>query len=145
MMAYRKIICGVTGSTHAQKAALEAAELAKRNQADLVYVYAVDLDFLRGGKTQQESVEKSLEKLGRTILDHAEELARTRGVTPKKVLRKGNVFEVLRDVMIEERGDLLVLGHEKRSAFEKILVKGAVEDHIEELKLATGADVNVIT
>jgi hypothetical protein len=45
-MAYRSIVCGVTGSAHAQKAALEAAVLAKENHATLTYVYAVDIRFL---------------------------------------------------------------------------------------------------
>ena len=49
-MAYKKIVCGVTASAHSQKAALEAAKLAKQHGAALVYVYAMDLAFLKGGK-----------------------------------------------------------------------------------------------
>lgn len=47
-MAYKTILCGVTGSEHSQKAALEAVRLAKDNQARLIYVYAVDTSFLKG-------------------------------------------------------------------------------------------------
>jgi hypothetical protein len=44
----------------------------------------------------------------------------------------------------EEKADLLILGHEDRTFFEKALFKGNVEDHLEELKKQTGAEVTVI-
>ena len=36
------------------------------------------------------------------------------------------------------------VGHEDRTFFEKTLFKGSVEDHVEELKKQTGAEVTVI-
>jgi hypothetical protein len=65
-------------------------------------------------------------------------------VTPKKIVRPGAVLEVLKQVMEEEKADLLVLGHEERSFFDKIRFKATVEDHVEELKQQTGAQVTVI-
>lgn len=146
-MGYTSIVCGVTGSAHSQKAALEAAVLAKENNAALTFVYAVDVGFLRSGITVQlpsKFAEESMEHLGSHILSHAEQLAKTQGVSPKKVVRKGPVLEVLRQVMAEEKADLLVLGHENRTFFEKALFRGEVEDHIQELKQQTGAEVTVI-
>jgi hypothetical protein len=46
--------------------------------------------------------------------------------------------------MNEQKADLLVLGHEERTFFEKHLFEGSVEDHIQELKARTGAEVTVI-
>ncbi len=146
-MGYTSIVCGVTGSAHAQKAALEAAVLAKENNARLTYVYAVDVGFLRSGITVQlssEYAEDSLLHLGKHILEHAEILAKSQGITPKTLVRKGPVLEVLKAVMSEEKADLLVLGHEDRTFFEKALFKGDVEDHVQELKDQTGAEVTVI-
>ena len=144
-MEYRNIVCGVTGSAHAQKAALEAATLAKRHNANLIYVYAVDITFLRGGfMLPHQHVEESLEMLGNHILELAAQIALTQGVTPKKILRRGTVLEVLKTVVREEKADLLVLGHEQRTFFEKALFKGSVEDHVQELKQQTGVDVNVV-
>lgn len=146
-MAYKSIVCGVTGSLHAQEAALRAAILAKENNARLTYVYAVDTTFLRGGIAMQCAtcdVARSLERLGGHILAMAEEIAQSQGVTPKKVVRQGKVLEVLKSVMEEEKADLLVLGHEKRTFFEKALFHGEVEDHVEELRKQTGAEVNVV-
>ena len=59
-------------------------------------------------------------------------------MTPKKIVRRGTVLEVLKQVVQEEKADLLVLGHEERTFFEKALFKGNVEDHVEELKTTDG-------
>ena len=146
-MAYTSIVCGVTGSTHAQKAALEAAVLAKENNAKLTYVYAVDIGFLRSGITVQlssEFAEDSLMHLGKHILEHVEKLAESQGVSPKTLVRKGPVLDVLKAVVSEEKADLLVLGHENRTFFEKAFFKGDVEDHVQELKEQTGTEVTVV-
>lgn len=146
-MTYRKIVCGVTASAHSQKAALEAARLAKQHGAELVYVYAVDLSFLKGGKLgslSQDVIAQSIEKLGRQIVDLAEQIAASEGVKTEKIVRRGTVLEVLGQVMSEQKADLLVLGHEERTFFEKHLFEGSVEDHIQELKARTGAEVTVI-
>jgi nucleotide-binding universal stress UspA family protein len=145
-MTYKAIVCGVTGSEPSQKAALEAARLAKENQAGLTYVYAVDVKFLKGLTVQltPDFAEKTLEHLGGHILERAEESATSQGLTAKKVIRSGAVLEVLKEVVREEKADLLVLGHEDRSFFEKILFGGEVEDHVQELIKQTGVNVLVV-
>ena len=146
-MTYKKIVCGVTASAHSQKAALEAAKLSKQHGAQLIYVYVVDLAFLKGGKLgslSQDVIAQSIEKLGRQIVDLAEQIAASEGVKTEKMVRRGTVLEVLGQVMSEQKADLLVLGHEERTFFEKHLFEGSVEDHIQELKARTGAEVTVI-
>lgn len=146
IMGFKSIVCGVTGSAHAQKAALEAAVLAKQNNAKLTYVYAVDTGFLKSsfGGMSTSIAQEGLERLGSQILEFAEQLAKANHITPKKVVRSGPVLQILQQVVQEEEADLLVLGHEERSFFQKALFKGGVEDHIEELKKLTGVDVTVI-
>ena len=63
-------------------------------------------------------------------MEVAEELAKTQGVTAKKILKKGLVLGVLIQVVQEEKADLLVLGHEPRIFFEKAIFDGNVEDHL---------------
>lgn len=143
-MGYKTIVCGVTGSAHSQKAALRAAVLAKENNAALVYVYAVDASFLQGGVASSSGVKASLMKLGAHIVDIAEQLAATQGVTPKKIVRAGKVLDVLKEVVMEEKADLLLLGHEERTFFEKVMFRGGVEDHVQELQQQTGITVDVV-
>jgi nucleotide-binding universal stress UspA family protein len=143
-MNYQCIVCGVTGSAHAQGAALEAAKLAKQQSARLVYVYAADTSFLKGGLAKQKGVEDSLVHLGEHIVDMAGELAVSQGVSPKKVVKKGPVMEVLKAVVLEEKADLLMLGHETRTIFEKAMFRGEVEDHVKELESKTGVAVKIV-
>jgi nucleotide-binding universal stress UspA family protein len=146
-MAYTSIVCGVTGSTHSQKAALEAAVLAKKDNARLSFVYAVDIGFLKsslGGRLSSTLAQDGLIRLGAQLLGFADQLAQSQGVTPKKIVRVGAVLEVLKQVLQEEKADLLVLGHENRTFFEKALFKGKVEDHAHELKQQTGIEVTII-
>ena len=145
-MRYTSIVCGVTGSAHAQKAALEAAALAKQHNARLTYVYVVDVGSLTAsiGGLSKSLAEDGLDRLGGHILGFVEQLAQSQGVTPKKIVRRGTVLEVFRQVVLEEKADLLILGHEKRTFFEKAMFKGSVEDHIQELKQQTGVEVSVV-
>jgi len=145
-MGYETIICGVTGSPASEKAALEAARLAKENRACLIYVYVVDITFLKGITVQLRSqfAEESLEHMGKHILDHVEGLALRQGLAPKKILRKGVILEVLKQVVLEEKADLLVLGDEKRSFFQKVLFGGKVKDYVHELENHTGISVVVV-
>jgi nucleotide-binding universal stress UspA family protein len=146
-MSYKKIVCGVTASAHSQKAALEAARLAKQDGAKLVYVYAVDTTFLETGRAvslTEDVVADSLQKVGENILELAGQIAASQSVKPKKIVRRGRVLDALKQVVVEEKADLLVLGHEKRTFFEKALFKGEVEDHAQELKAHTGIEVKIV-
>jgi nucleotide-binding universal stress UspA family protein len=145
-MPYKKIVCGVTGSEASQKGALKAAQMAKENQADLIFVYAVDINFLKGMSVELTSdfAQKTLAHLGSHILDRAEEISLAEGITPKKILRPGAVLEVLKQILGEEKADLLIIGHEGRSFFEKVLFKGEVEDHVQELINQTGVSVQIV-
>lgn len=145
-MEFKKIVCGVTGSPGSEKAALAAAELARDNHAELVYLYAVDLAFL-GGLTVElrpEYAEKSRAHLGQHILDDAEQAALALGVKPVKALRMGKVLEVIQAALKEEGADLLVIDDEGRTFVEKHLLGGRVVDFAEDLQAQTGVKVMVV-
>ncbi len=145
-MAYKSIVCGVTGSEGSAKAQAEAVRLAKENSAALAFVYAVDASFLKGITVglRPEYAEKTLEHLGGHILEEAETLAKAQGVTPKLVLAKGAVLAVLKQAVASEKADLLVLSDDGRTFFEKVLFGGEVSDHVAALGSETGIAVLVV-
>ncbi|MEJ5375237.1 MAG: universal stress protein [bacterium] len=146
-MGYKKIVCAVTGSEASERAALEAAFLARESQAPLVFLYAVDASFVHGMtvEVRPEFAEKSLEHMGRQILERMEEIARKEGVQAKGLLKRGRLMDVIKKVVLEEGADLLVLGKEKPSFFEKVLFKQEeVEDHVDELRKRTSVEVMLV-
>lgn len=145
-MANRTIICGVTGSEISERAVREASFLARQGGGRLVLTYAVDASFLEGMtiELRPEFAEQSLEHMGRHILERMAEVARQEGVEAKCVIRKGNLLDVLREVAVEERGDLLILGREEPSFFDKVLFRDQVEDHVKELRSRTGLEVMLV-
>lgn len=143
-MKYKNIVCGVTGSACAKKAALEAARLARSENADLTYVYAVDSGFLKSGKAGGRLTEESLEQLGRHILENAVQTALAEQVTARMLITKGSFPDVLKRVIQEQKADLLVLAHEEKTFSEKHFLEGDIANYIEMLKKETGVDVSLV-
>lgn len=143
---YRNIICGVSGSQVSQKAVLGASLLCKENDAHLILVYAVDVSFVKGVTVELPSgfAEEQIERLGKRVLEEAEQIAKEEGVDCEKLMRTGSMVDVLAEVAAERGGDLLVLSLEPRSFFEKVLFRAAIEEEVEELRSRTGREVVVI-
>lgn len=118
-------MCGVTGFEVSERAVREAAFLAKQRGARLIITYSVDTSFLQGItiELRPEFAEHHLEQMGKHILERMADLAREEGVEPICVMKKGSMLEVLKEVAVENKGSLLVLGKEEPSFFHKVLFK----------------------
>jgi nucleotide-binding universal stress UspA family protein len=131
-MKYKCIVCGVTASTRAQKAALDSARLARKCGATLTYVHVVDVSFLGEKTTDSLSrafIENSSIYLGMQIVDHATQIAKTEGIAAEKRLARGTVRKSLQKVARELGADLLVLGgDEGRTVFRDVLKLAEIED-----------------
>ena len=145
-MATKSIVCGVTGSENSEKAVMSAAETAKDDAARLAFVYVVDTRFLQGLTIQlrPKHTEDFLERLGHKILDEAVAVASSKGVSAKKVLRKGKVLDEVSKVIKEEAADLFIVGDEGRTFAEKILFGKKMPDNVRELGRRAGVVVKVI-
>lgn len=143
---YRVIVCAITGSEVSQKAVLGAALLAKENEAHLILVYAVDASFVKGTTVELPTgfAEEQMERLGNKLLDQAENIAKEQGTSCEKIMRKGPLLKVIAEVASETGGELLVLGLESRSFFEKILFGATLQDDVRELRRQTGLEVAII-
>ena len=145
-MAYKSIVCGVTGSESSRKSGLASGPISQRKSGrpDLCLCGGCQIPERLNYSDHFGFRGKDPGDLGGHILERAEESAAAQGVTPRKVIRSGAVLEVLKQVIQEEKADLLMLGHEDRSFFEKILFGGEVEDHVQELIKQTGVSVQVV-
>jgi nucleotide-binding universal stress UspA family protein len=145
-MTTKSIVCGVTGSDNSEKAVKAASQMAAAQGARLTFVYIVDIGFMSGLTIQlrPKYAGDFLERLGEKILDEAEQVASTEGVTAKKVLKKGKVIDELARVIKEESADTLVVGDEGRTFAEKVLFGNRLPDNVKELEKRLGVTVSII-
>lgn len=145
-MGYKKIVCGVTCSEASARAAGRAAQIAKDNNAELIYLNVADSTFIKGltVSSRRHHAEDVLLRFGDHCLEYAGEIANAFGVKCRTETRTGRVYEVIRDFILEEHADLLVIGHEARTFFEKFILNGEVEKHVDTLKEETGIDVVIV-
>ncbi len=97
-MGYRKIVVGTDGSVTATVARDEAIRLAERTRAELVIV----LSYLGGAMTLP---------MARSVLDHAVEAARQRGVQAVAELASAEPAEALLEAAQRHKADLMVVGN----------------------------------
>ncbi len=131
-MSYKRIVCGVTASTRAQRAALDAARLARELEAELVYVHVVDTAALSSFMEDPLCcifVEESLVKLGMQIVEHAVHIAETEGVVAEKYLIKGPARKGLQRLTRDLGADLLVVGgNDGKTLFREVLKLAGTEE-----------------
>ena len=140
-MAINKIICATKGSKESQLAEDKAIEIAKENNASLVFLHIIDIELLeKGGDVSElalEDLEAGMKNIGNVILQAAMEKAIENGIAPDRIAReedKGKFMDVIKAHVENHRADLVVVGHsmaskgfvdrfllskEKTGAFEK--------------------------
>jgi nucleotide-binding universal stress UspA family protein len=89
-----------------------AIALSKERQAELLFLYVVNIEFL--GKTERavrpDVVEEEMAKLGSFLLAMAQERAKQQGIAAHGYLRYGRLSEELGAAALEHGADLIVLG-----------------------------------
>jgi nucleotide-binding universal stress UspA family protein len=107
-----KILCATRGGEASQKTQDKVIEMAKEAGATILFLYIVDLEFLkviaRGVRPDVVSVE--LEHMGEFLLALACERAAAEGVPAEGVLRHGPLVEALESAARDEGADAIAFG-----------------------------------
>lgn len=113
----KKILVAVSGSDSSINASKYAIILSKTFGFELVAVYVVDTQTLKDListkifiQDESSEYEKGLVSNGNRYLAYIEELAKSKGVKVKKILKNGNIASSILEASIEEDVDLIVLG-----------------------------------
>ncbi len=143
MGGIRHIVVSTRGSESCKRAEGKAIELARMEKTKLTFLYVIDPSFLSGIPRRVHGVrdtEKGLEGIGKLILERAKEKALKRGVDAEIRFGKGSWKEEIKDFVIRNKVDILIVGGEKRSFLKRLLIKGSPE----EISKETGVKVKVI-
>jgi nucleotide-binding universal stress UspA family protein len=127
-VGFKKVLIAFDGSGHAMKAFAVAEDLAKRYNAQLVVLNAVELPFPylvpRVAPADISAVRDSAMKGAKTKVDHLVLEARNEGIDAKgEVLDKGDsAVKVILEYSEEQGVDLIVAGTRGLGGFPKMLL-----------------------
>lgn len=139
---FQKILVAVDGSEYSKRAVNYAVELAKKFQGSitLIHVYSVavpvvtSMDTMSGpsitppvSSEMAAKITEQAENRGKRILDEAEELVKSRGVSVEKVLVEGDAVREITALAQEKKADLIVAGHRGLSRLKEMLL-GSVSE-----------------
>ena len=87
-------------------------EIAKEQNAQLIFLYVSDVQFLNRTASQVvlDVVAKEIDEMGDFVLAIAQERAKKAGLEAEAIVRRGVFSDVLREVIEEYAVDTLILG-----------------------------------
>lgn len=139
---FKKILVAVDGSEYSRRALDYAMELAKkfRGSITLVHVYSAtvpvvtSMDTMSGpsitppvSSEMAAKITEEAEKRGRRVLDEAEKLVKSRGVSVDSILVEGDAVREIVRLAKEKNVELIVSGHRGQGRLREVLL-GSVSE-----------------
>jgi nucleotide-binding universal stress UspA family protein len=107
-----KILCATRGGEASQKTQDAVIAMAKETGATILFLYVVDVEFLRltARGVRPDVVSTEMEHMGEFLLALACERAAAQGVEAEACLRHGSLVEALESAAREEGADAIAFG-----------------------------------
>jgi nucleotide-binding universal stress UspA family protein len=103
------ILVPLDGSEYSQKALLQACDLAKNYQSNLILVYVVDkphpLEFL-----ERKEFLGILRKFGKKVLTKGEQTAKNQGLDVTIIMKEGNIANEIIKLAKNKKCNLIIVG-----------------------------------
>ena len=108
----KKILCATRGGEASRKTQDAVIALAKEKGATVLFLFVVDLEFLRltARGVRPDVVATELEIMGEFLLALACERASSQGVEAEMCVRHGSLLEALEEAAHEEGADTIAFG-----------------------------------
>lgn len=107
---YMKILVPLDGSKNAEKALIQACDLAKNYRANLTLLYVIE-KAAPFNLLDRKEYHKMVRKFGDKVLKKAKETAEKRGIDPKIVMKQGNVVNEIVKLAKKENSNLIMVGN----------------------------------
>lgn len=103
------ILVALDGSEYSQQALLQACDLAKKYQSNLILVYVVDkphpLEFL-----ERKEFLGILRKFGKKVLTKGEQTAKNQGLGVTIIMKEGNIANEIIKLAKNKKCNLIIVG-----------------------------------
>jgi len=106
---YMKILVPLDGSESSQKALLQACDIAKNYQSNLILVYVVDKPFSLNLLDRKEYL-KILRKFGEKVLIKGKQIANLEGLDATTIIKEGNISNEIIKLAKNKNCNLIIMG-----------------------------------
>ena len=106
---YMSILAPLDGSTDSQKALLQACDMAKNYQANLILVYVVDKSHSLNLLDRKEYLE-ILRKFGNKVLIKGKQTAKNKGLDVTTIMKEGNISNEIVKLAKNKKCNLIIVG-----------------------------------
>jgi len=143
----RQILCAVRGGPESRATVSQAIDLALSRNARLTFFHVLDAEFLNHATIGPLSVVyRELAEMGKFAMLIVCDRAKRRGVVEVDyIVREGSIRKQLRQIAVETRAELLVLGRPIRSPGSNVFKIAEVDAFTSELAAAGGLEVVLAT
>ena len=132
------ILCPTRGGKESHPNQDFAIELAKERGAELLFMYVSNIQLIsRSAPPIVVDIEEELDELGDFLLSMAQERAEKSGLLAKTTVHRGIFSEVLREVIVENKVNTVILGSSPKGP-------GIVSfEHLQELSTELSEELDV--
>jgi nucleotide-binding universal stress UspA family protein len=131
------ILVPLDGSGDSQKALLQACDLAKNYQANLILVYVVEKSHSLNLLDRKEYLE-ILRKFGNKVLIKGKQTAKTKGIDVTTIMKEGNISNEIVKLAKNKKCNLLIVGSKGLGATARFFL-GSISN-----KLANNSPCSVL-
>jgi len=134
---YMNILVPLDGSGDSQKALLQACDLAKNYQANLILVYVVEKSHSLNLLDRKEYLE-ILRKFGNKVLIKGKQTAKNQGIDVTTIMKEGNISNEIVKLAKNKKCNLIIVGSKGLGATARFLL-GSISN-----KLANNSPCSVL-
>ena len=134
---YMNILVPLDGSDYSKKALLQACDMAKNYQANLILVYVVDKSHSLNLLDRNEYL-KMLRRFGEKVLIKGKEMAKDEGVDVTAIMKEGNITNEIVKLAKNKKCNLVVVGSKGLGATDRFFL-GSISN-----KLANNSPCSVL-
>ncbi len=140
-----KILCATRGGEASRRTQERAIALARQHNAELIFLYVFDLDFLEQVQAATiPTVAKDMQRMGGFFLTMAQEQACAQGVEARTICRQGKTKAEIKAVTAEENIDVVILGQPSGTPEQNFFAAEALKNFAAEIEAETEAQVVLV-
>ncbi len=139
-----KILCATRGGEASRRTQQAVIDMAKEHGASVLFLFVVDLDFLRltARGVRPDVVATEMEHMGEFLLAMACERATAQGVDAEMTIRHGSLVEALKSAAQEEGADAIAFG--RPAGPESSFSLTDLENLVQQIETDTGIKTYIV-